>query len=330
MMDLNEDEYLTFNDLFVVIMCATRGVAKIRGYAEMPSNFVEKLLIEAFRVSKSNLSDMGEMSMYDLKNVLLSDELVSQYMSNLGVPVVEVDAAALVTKRSNVLKEAIALQAQIAETMCAIEDLNELADQNGERGGDARLIRISDLTKEEQSRNREEMARASLMQSELETQQMQGMQGAKSAKYQSTKGGKASATLGRVKPAGSQGSPGKNKKALLSNAAASASGAAATSATASVSVSASASASASASTSANAPSASASGSTHIHHDPSEAPDFVHASHPARKYLKPDNSLFSDADMTADTKGSRNVFGEGFRNVLKEVWAKLPQDQVSVQ
>ena len=47
-------------------------------------------------------------------------------------------------------------------------------------------------------------------------------------------------------------------------------------------------------------------------------------HPSRKYLQATSSLYSDADMTIDSKSSRNIFSEAFQKSLFEVWLKLPQ------
>ena len=47
-------------------------------------------------------------------------------------------------------------------------------------------------------------------------------------------------------------------------------------------------------------------------------------HPSRKYLQATSSLYSDADMTKDSKSSRNIFSEAFQKSLFEVWLKLPQ------
>lgn len=145
LMDLNNDDYLSYSDLVVVMSCATRGVAKLRGYTVMPYEYLDRMAMEAFRVCKKSLSKDGEISILDFRAVLLSDDLVGQYLSNLGVPVVEVDAAALVAKRSNLLKEAIALRAKIADTLCAIEESEEEEQrQAGERGGDVELLRVSE------------------------------------------------------------------------------------------------------------------------------------------------------------------------------------------
>lgn len=47
-------------------------------------------------------------------------------------------------------------------------------------------------------------------------------------------------------------------------------------------------------------------------------------HPSRKYLQATSSLYSDADMTIDSKSSRNIFSESFQKSLFDVWLKLPQ------
>jgi len=145
LMDLNHDDYLSYSDVVIAMVCMTRGVANIRGYKQMPHEFIDKMIVEIFRVCKKSLIEDGEISLLDFRTVLLSDDLVGQYLSNLGVPVVEVDAAALVTKRSNLLKEAMIIRSKISETMCALAEHNEQEEQFGEgRGGDVELVRLSE------------------------------------------------------------------------------------------------------------------------------------------------------------------------------------------
>ena len=134
MMDLDEDEHVCYNDLVVLMICVTRGVAKLRGYRIIPPELIEKMLVDTFRVCKASLNVRGELSMVDFVAMLLSNELVGQYFGNLGVAVVEIDASALVSKRTYLLKEAMTLQAQIAEVMCSIEDFDETAVNQGFSG----------------------------------------------------------------------------------------------------------------------------------------------------------------------------------------------------
>jgi len=47
-------------------------------------------------------------------------------------------------------------------------------------------------------------------------------------------------------------------------------------------------------------------------------------HPSRKYLQATSTLYSDADLTIDSRSSRNIFSETFKKSLFEIWLKLPQ------
>jgi hypothetical protein len=61
MMDLNNDDHLSYNDLVIAMNCVTRGVAKMRGYAVMPQEYLDKMALEAFRVCKKALNEHGEI-----------------------------------------------------------------------------------------------------------------------------------------------------------------------------------------------------------------------------------------------------------------------------
>lgn len=316
MMDLNDDEHLSFNDLVVVMTCATRGVAKLRGYALMPTDYIEKIVIEAFRVCKKTLNEEGEISLLDFRTVLLADDLVGQYMASLGVPVVEVDAAALVTKRSNLLKEAMALRAKIAETVCALEECQELEEQlEHERGGDVALVRVSDEELLEASQLHVRAKALELLNKQTETELLQSeILGQPAAT--STVANVAVVWINpapessRVAPS-TQHRPGSstgNSVAVLPN-------------TPSAAVlqrnnNRAASANAAATSKVVSKINSISAARPVAEDPT---------HPSRRFLKCDNSVFADADMTADKKGSKGYYGEGFRSSLLEVWRKLPQD-----
>jgi Ca2+-binding EF-hand superfamily protein len=285
MMDLNNDEYLSYSDLVIVMNCATRGVAKFRGYMVMPYEYLDRMAMEAFRVCKKSLSPEGEISMLDFRAVLLSDDLVGQYMSNLGVPVVEVDAAALVTKRSNLLREAMALRAKIADTLCALEECEEQAVQKaGERGGDIELLRVS-AQELEHNRVQQALAVAAELRRKLRDKGLL-VDGA---------GAEQGAVVPFALPTGQNPAPQRSRegrrppnKLELTDPQAHDGQAAAHSV-----------------------------SSVVASDPM---------HPSRRYLKCDNSVFADADMSADKQSATGMYGEGFRSALLEVWLKLPQDQ----
>ena len=151
MLDLNGDGFLSFNDIVVLIICVTRGIAKMRGYMLMSPDFIDRYLVEAFRVNKKMLNENGEMPMSEFRTFLLSDELTVQYLAALGTAEVPVDAAALVIKRADLLKEAVHIESQIAELVCEIESLDGsvLDIARKERGGDLKLVKISEQDKAE-------------------------------------------------------------------------------------------------------------------------------------------------------------------------------------
>jgi Ca2+-binding EF-hand superfamily protein len=280
MMDLNNDDHLSYNDLVIAMNCVTRGVAKMRGYAVMPQEYLDKMALEAFRVCKKVLNEHGEISSLDFRVVLLSDDLVGQYMASLGVPVVEVDAAALVTKRSNLLREAMALRAKISETLCAIEECGEEEEQKAnERGGDVELLRI---TAEEVAESRQKHALAIAAEHRRKLRE-------KGLAIEDSKEGGSTAVVTFAMPndvtlARNVRTPNKSAITTVPNKTA--------------------------------------GAGQLQSRPVAADP----EHPSRKYLKCDNSVFADADMTSDRKAAKSMYGDGFRAALLEVWMKLPQDE----
>lgn len=285
MMDLNNDEHLCYNDLVTAMICVTRGVAKLRGYAIMPTEYLEKMALEAFRLCKKTLNEDGEIGLLDLRAVLMSNDLVAQYMANLGVPVVEVDAAALVTKRSNLLKEAIALRAKIAETLCAIEECTEEKEQRAsERGGDVELLRVTD-SEVVQSR-------------QLHAQALEVERRRKLVEKDMDPDASDNSSVAAVAVVPSFALPNdvttsKHRRSPAKSAAMSTSKAAIRLASAVLAA---------------------------------RPVAADPEHPSRKFLKCDNSVFADMDMTADKKSVKGMYGSSFRTALLEVWQKLPQDQ----
>jgi len=278
LMDLNRDDFLSYNDLVIAMVCVTRGVAKIRGYMLMPFDYIDKMVVEIFRVCRKTLNEHGEISLLDFRAVLLSDDLVGQYLSNLGVPVVEVDAAALVSKRSNLMKEAMMIRSKISETLCALEEHNEQNEQMGEeRGGDVDLLRLTD---EEIAASQQRIAEA--IETELRLKRIEkGLDPDPVLTLPPARNKEQHSGSHQLVALPSQGNKMASKLASSVMAA----------------------------------------------RPPAGPALVtlEPDHPARKYLRGDNSVFADADMTTDKKAATGRFGEGFRTGLLEVWRKLPQD-----
>jgi Ca2+-binding EF-hand superfamily protein len=283
LMDVNNKDYMNCNDLSIAILCACRGVSKIRGYQLMPNDFVEKMAIDAFRVCKKSLNENGNISINDVRMVLLSDELVRQYLAVLGVPLVEVDAAAMVTKRSNLLKEALSLQARIAESLSALEECEELLLEQrknaGDEGGDAKLVRFTRVEVDNT---------VQALQLEMQAQQrrllLESGGGNNLAIMTSSNGSDGSVAVGGPLSSLSLLSPDGRSRANGSK------------------------------------------DTKLVGVIPPRPVELDENHPARRYLKPDNSLFADMDMTSDRKSDRSIYGEGFKLALLEIWSKLPQFQ----
>lgn len=92
LIDTNHDSYIGYYDVNILLSCITRGVALLRGYQQLPYIMIERYAIDLFKNNKHLLNTTGEIRLIDFKSYILSDAVVSQYISALGMPVADVDA----------------------------------------------------------------------------------------------------------------------------------------------------------------------------------------------------------------------------------------------
>lgn len=144
LMDLNGSGFMSYNDLLVLLLCVSRGITCLKGYPEMPGEVAEKLIVECFRANKTNLNGAGEIELEEFASYMLADDYCITYLSSLGVKAAPVDSNALVTKRCDLMREAAAIQAQMSQIMCDLEEMSSDAEAYAkERGGDVNLLLLN-------------------------------------------------------------------------------------------------------------------------------------------------------------------------------------------
>ena len=92
LIDTNHDNYIGYYDMTILLSCITRGVALLRGYQQLPYALIERYTIDLFKNNRHLLNPNGEIRLIDFMSYVLTDAVVSQYISALGMPVAEVDA----------------------------------------------------------------------------------------------------------------------------------------------------------------------------------------------------------------------------------------------
>lgn len=143
LMDINNDGFLNYDDLFVLIVCVTRGIASFKGYDDVPTELLAKIVRGAFKSTKT-LNEDGEISMQDFKAFAMANDASRLYLSSLGTKIAAVDATALVSKRCNLQSELHELHSQMAFIMCEIDEIEEDEEELSKgRGGDAALLQIT-------------------------------------------------------------------------------------------------------------------------------------------------------------------------------------------
>lgn len=140
-LDTNSDDLLSYNEVLVLVLCATRGIACLKGLEFVPEETLDKVVMDAFSTNQKYLKDNGEIPVHILVNFLLSQELCRAYLVALGAKIPPVDTAALVTKRTFYMKELIALRCEMEEAMISMQEEEERKLLEHERGGDIEYIR---------------------------------------------------------------------------------------------------------------------------------------------------------------------------------------------
>lgn len=86
-MDTNGDDRLSYNEVVVLLLCATRGVACLKGLEFIPEETVDKVAMEAFSTNQKSLRENGDILVSTLANFILSQELCRSYLVALGAKI---------------------------------------------------------------------------------------------------------------------------------------------------------------------------------------------------------------------------------------------------
>jgi Ca2+-binding EF-hand superfamily protein len=145
MIDTNNDDFISHNELLLLFICATRGVARLKGLEPIPETTIDKLVLRGFESYRKDLNDHGELSLKSLCEYLLTSDTCRAYLAGLGAKLPPVDTGAMVQKRANILRELASLRYQMDDILCDIEEGNDSLDLKKERGGDIELLRLAEL-----------------------------------------------------------------------------------------------------------------------------------------------------------------------------------------
>lgn len=117
LLDLNDSGFISYNNLLILFICSTRGVAKMKGFNLIPLDRLEKTLIEIFANNSKTLNENGDIAIQDLRDYMKSNDIIRTYLNSLGSRVEAVDPSALAGKRSNLLKDLATLQTEIGTSI---------------------------------------------------------------------------------------------------------------------------------------------------------------------------------------------------------------------
>ncbi len=145
LIDFNHDNYISHLDFTLLLRCATRGFANLKGVVHVPLKTIQILAHEAFHRVGVVLSESGEINIRDLHPYLLVDDKARTYLSNLGTLIVVEDSSKLIEHRAELLKELAEIESELqeVESKYSSKQSDESAYQN-ERGGDSHLVRLTE------------------------------------------------------------------------------------------------------------------------------------------------------------------------------------------
>ena len=159
---VEENPFLHFNDLVVLVICITRAISKIKGLLIIPTEELDKMIVGAFRAANDNIARSinkqraaaedqayreglkGGIGLKDFRTFLKGDDKCREYLAAIGSKLEAVDAAAIVMKRADLQRLEANIRAEMAKIMCEIDEINgEQERMENERGGDAGLLKLT-------------------------------------------------------------------------------------------------------------------------------------------------------------------------------------------
>ncbi|RYH28600.1 EF-hand domain-containing protein [archaeon] len=142
LMDANRDDYLSTNEVVILLICITRGLARLKGFDVIPEEILDSVVLTAFQNERKKLNSHGEISMNAFIGFCLANDITRGYLASIGAKVPPVDAQALVLKRSHALKQLAEVQFRIDETLHQIEEVYAQSSAMDNREGDLPFLKL--------------------------------------------------------------------------------------------------------------------------------------------------------------------------------------------
>ena len=142
LVDYNSNGWITLSDLKLVMMCATRGISRIKNIHVFTASGIDKFI--KIMLQFSILNEKGDICLRDIKAYMLMDENCRAYFSALGAAAVIVDTGMLVKQRREVMQNLAELEKSIKELVLKEKISDEDKEiYEKERGGDSANLKVS-------------------------------------------------------------------------------------------------------------------------------------------------------------------------------------------
>lgn len=143
--DYNKSGYLTRSNLTNLMLCATRGLSRLKGIRAIELKILNKTI--AVIAGMALVNENGAISLRDVRVCMLTDENCKAYFAGLGSQVTAlVDSGKLVAQRRDILIELAGVEAQIDEVALRLNIAKESKESyEKERGGDISSLQIHEL-----------------------------------------------------------------------------------------------------------------------------------------------------------------------------------------
>lgn len=146
LIDTNRDEYLSLNEVVILLICVTRGLSRLKGFQIIPEDILDRIATLSFHEGRKKLRIDGEISIASFISFALANDTCRTYLATIGAKVPPVDAASMVVKHTHILKELSHVRFRIAETLHKIEEQQMILAAQNQRGGDLPLLKLAEVT----------------------------------------------------------------------------------------------------------------------------------------------------------------------------------------
>ena len=150
LVDYSGNGWIPLSDLKLIMMCATRGLSRIKNIHVFTG--IDKFI--KIMLQFSNLNEKGEITLRDIRAYMLMDENCRAYFAALGAAAVIVDTGMLVKQRREVMQNLAELEKSIKE-LALHEKISEEDKEayDKERGGDSANLKVSKALMREAVKN---------------------------------------------------------------------------------------------------------------------------------------------------------------------------------